>query len=465
MSSPRAVPFPNVGQEIRAALKALRKKDAKNTLERVAKELKVSVPSLTSWGQGVRLPSRINAKKLADHLFTSKDSNARFLKLLDQAEVQAEVAATEKRAALASAMATVAPDPFAGIVGGNAELDVQVIPSGMIAVAPGDVGSGLLTDLFQSFAIHSAIRTSPRRAEWEPAIKAIKGGQLQGVAVGIVGTVDRSSTAVFHPTPFRVPINAVIYRPRIEGEDPSSAAERAAEARAKVKSALESALLPDGAGKLADLLPIVSEDEIGGLFVTRTLGLVVPNVEVVERDNVRGFIERLRDVRGSDRGMIEGRLPRLRVIVADEFRCNEIVCQMKGEGDLVFRPYEATAGAEWVFPSYLVGYATNRHHKELTAWFSGAMDLYAETHAAGIAAAWANYWIRLRDHLAGVVKILDPELPTESAATIWANRLLSLDFGEHERSDYTRSPAWARILTRARDALFERGALRRQAST
>jgi hypothetical protein len=239
------------------------------------------------------------------------------------------------------------------------------------------------------------------------------------------------TSARFQQTPIVVPINAVIHK---------SYARRAA----AVRKALTAGPEEPGA---TEIRPIISEEELGGVYVSRALEYG-RHREIVPRGDVGLVRDLLTATRRSESGSEPGQS--VPVFVASEYTCVELILAMRGAGEIVFRPYEPAEADQ--LPSYLVGYATNRYHERWTQFLVESFELFLECDAVAVARSYVHLWLELRNSLGAAVRLLESRPPRDNLvlANTWADRLLG--FGAFQR-EYTRSKAWNPILLRASEEL------------
>lgn len=381
------------------------------TLERMAKEMRVSIASLVGWKSGARVPSAKNAGKLARLLYpTEAKRRHAFVLGLEKAAAKE----TRQRAPAAP------PDPLEALIGGTpGHLDVSIIQSGVLAARPGaPLGDwGFLSELIVRYCSNAGLHCQPRMYTWEEGLETLKSGRIEGVLTGIVATADRLKYASFFATPLTVPVNAVIPAGRVQD-----------------KRAIREALRGNASRRHSDApLPLrlfTFQDEIGELYVRRTLG--APSERLVREDSVS-------HKRALETTAAPGSEGPIVVIVADEITCGRII-KCGGGGDLLFRPEDEEE--ESFFPSYLVGFAANRLHRDFSSFFGESFELFLAAEETWVTMQMRVLAARLREELVLVrARLPDPDsIDVEK----WAMRLLGIEHVDNE----SLSAAWRGVLRR-----------------
>jgi hypothetical protein len=162
------------------------------------------------------------------------------------------------------------------------------------------------------------------------------------------------------------------------------------------------------------------QDEIGELYIVRSLDLMSDRVERDEFDSIRELFNNSRSVP---------------VIVADELTCCRIIAELKGKGDLLVSPAERS-----FFPSYLVGFATNRQHVEFTKFFGETLELFLAAEEISVSESLKVLEDKLHAELEHVVRLSDALKGVNIDR--WAQKLV----GRAHTDNYALSPAWRAIL-------------------
>jgi hypothetical protein len=197
--------------------------------------------------------------------------------------------------------------------------------------------------------------------------------------LGLFATIDRALTVRFFPTPIKVGLNGVVLQRDLDG------------AKVRNERLRECLTLR---GRHRDLIfPVVAKQDVGWIFVTKSLEFKEPNVGYVSRVDPQAYAQHLTHLR------LRRTVP---VAVVDEITALRVLAalQRRGEPAQLLFPLnnESSVQVEKIeLPEFLLSISVARKNTELGEYLSDALRLFLQTEVHSIASMYVDMACELED--------------------------------------------------------------------
>ncbi len=375
-----------------------------------AKALGVSASALYAWINGNRIPRGEFLEKIATHLYPNDlAAKERFLKEMDDA--------AEQDRGPGSPSDSVPARIRAGVIeyGGFSGLE--------------DDHHGFVVEFFKRFAAFAGKEIADPLTQ-DRSLSASGSPLLQGdvdVTLGLLATVDRTTSFDFVLTPARIGLNAVT--PPLQDNE-----------RNELRDALKiKANAQDRRQFVRQFAPIAHPMEVGGLYLEKTLKIGSDEIQPIDVFDIKVYAEAFRRQLTTDRD-------RRPVIVADELTCMRVLEKLGGTATLAYDLVGCDEVPTATFPMYPVGLAVDHRRAEWSSYLRESIDLHLRTDPAGVATLYHLLFLDLKKQAKEAIRSdsqsIQDEAAIEEKAGGWAKRTLGLC----DNAFAVVAPEWRPIL-------------------